>query len=114
MSGISYEALSSILERPDAAESAWELGRYADRNVCCGHEYPVLHRVLDIVTSEGSYRVVRCTKCAEAIFILRIDREMATPALGVPLGLRGERLGDWVWEETNNPKKGSQDWGEWI
>jgi hypothetical protein len=77
----------------------------------CGHTYPLLHRIRDVVAGDAAYRVLRCAACDEDLTIQPIAAELARPDDdGVPYRLTGPRLRQWVVEETEHESDGPVDW----
>jgi len=116
---LSYEDLESFL-RPGADEERLSfLGRHA-RPGNCAHDYPFVHRILDVVLAGHGYRIVRCISCDESLFVQKIPREQAGPmSPGVPLELRGMQLRSWVEHEagipeSDGPDEEAVDWNFWL
>lgn len=77
----------------------------------CGHEYPHLHRISDIVLNGRAFRVTRCFACGEELSFLPISSDTAAPKLGgVPYWLSGAKLGQWIEDESREDPEEDVDW----
>ncbi|QOV91196.1 hypothetical protein [Humisphaera borealis] len=80
----------------------------------CIHAYPSLHRICDIIVEKHPYRVMRCVACNETLFIEPISFEVAKlDQPGVPYRLNGDRLRQWVSDETLYAPKEVVDWAKY-
>ena len=63
----------------------------------CGHEFPYLHRICDVILEGQAFRLSRCSTCEEELSLKPIPLEIAhSNDPGVPYWLRGQSLRDWA------------------
>ena len=48
------------------------LSALSDSDPPCRHIHPFLHRLADTLIGEYGFRILRCTTCAERVFVERI------------------------------------------
>jgi hypothetical protein len=93
----------------DAAPLLAFLREHPEAAVHCGHDYPQLHRVMDVMLDGKPYRLLRCATCGEELTLAPLDASAATSE-GVPYWLNGVKLLDWVEDERRSPAEEPVDW----
>lgn len=98
--------------KSDAAPLAAFLAAHPEAKEHCGHEFPYLHRIIDIELPDGFYRLLRCAKCKEELTFMPIPKKLAAVASpGVSYGMRGDRLQKWVEEQLlEEGRQNDSDW----
>jgi len=79
-----------------------------DVQVACGHSFPDLHRIQDLILEDRRYRLLRCVTCGERLVLEPLSQEPGEP--GVPLWLSGDALLYWACREKKYPSEGPIDW----
>lgn len=80
----------------------------------CLHEHPAVHRLFDFVVEEKGYRVCRCARCGDQIFVEDCEVAYTRAQIGVPMELTGWRLLRWVEEEADRPAEREVDWRRYL
>src|SRR5687768_9186686 len=86
-------ALDEYLRTGDATLMADAI-RKAPPSEQCSHDHPYCHRICDITLGSDSYRVLRCIKCGERLFV-RLLHGQSSLEPGVPYWLSGAKLSQW-------------------
>ena len=74
-------------------------------------EYPEVHRICDIRLLGKTFRVCRLVDVEDGEVRVFIEpTSFASDEPGVPYWLQGERLLEWIREETECTSKGPSDW----
>jgi hypothetical protein len=95
----------------DASPLTTFLAKHAWTRRHCGHEYPYLHRIGDVILEGRAFRVARCTSCGEELsFEPLVPEQAAVESPGAPYWLTGDGLKRWTAAEAANPSKASIDW----
>jgi hypothetical protein len=90
----------------DASEILQLLRTNPELNETCGHPFPSFHRVGDYLIGGHYFRLLRCARCCERLFLRPLAAEKAaldTP--GIPYALTGDKLLGWVEEEIERQRE---------
>ena len=102
--------LEDFLKSREEAPLLKVLREHPEAMVHCGHDYPYLHRVVDVALRGQTHRVLRCTLCNDELTFKPIPADIASPSEGVPHWLKGPKLRRWAEGEAEFPTKGEIDW----
>ena len=89
----------------------------------CGHDYPYIHRILDLQAGSTWIRMIRCQRCCERLTFMRISEASGSNRVGVPFELTGHRLRAWVDAEAIEQADEDRDlpspyavmdWSPWL
>jgi hypothetical protein len=106
-----------LQQRWEDFNKSWEEGpllkvlrEHPEAMIHCEHDYPYLHRVVDVILRGQMHGVLRCTLCHDELTFKPIPADIANSSEGVPHWLRGPKLRRWAEEEAEFPTKGDIDW----